>query len=304
MRAPDWIREALAGYRWLWRAQLRWGRAPRWLAPFRFAGRVAEDLLDATIWLLCRGSLQAPSLAAAHPISRSSPMTTPNTVPAFGIVEGSANERLKANFGSWLWSSMIVAAVVHFGAFALWPSVTATDISIDGKELTTIELPPDIPIPPPPQPIAAPAAPVVSTADIPDDVTIPPTTWQENPVEALPPPPDDVRAAGSAVPSFSPFTVAPVFLNPDEVVRAMTREYPTVLRDSGIGGTVRVEFSIDEEGRVLHTRIDESSGYPAFDEAALTVSDVIRFSPALNRDKRVAVRVVFPIVFRVEGGEE
>lgn len=303
MRLPDWIREALAGYRWLWRAQLRWGRTPRWLAPFQFATRVAEDLLHATLSVLCRGPLQAPSLATAHSSSRRSPMTTPTTVLAVGLGDGSANERLKANFGAWLWSSMIVAAVLHFGTFALWPSLTATDWTRDPDVLTTIEIPPDIPIPPPPPQLSAPAAPVAATTDIPEDVTIPPTTWPDNPVTLLPPP-DDIRPAGTDRAAFTPFTVAPEILNPDEVVRAMTREYPAVLRDSGIGGTVSVEFSIDERGRVRETRIAGSSRYQAFDDAALTVADVIRFSPALNRDKRVAVRVVFPIVFRVEGREE
>ena len=79
----------------------------------------------------------------------------------------------------------------------------------------------------------------------------------------------------------------------------MVREYPALLRDAGIGGTVRVYFFIDEEGEVQDTRIDQSSGHDALDAAALTVSGVYRFSPALNRDRRVPVWVSFPITFQV-----
>jgi protein TonB len=113
-----------------------------------------------------------------------------------------------------------------------------------------------------------------------------------------------VQTGRSTGVTFTPFTVAPAILNTDEVVRAMRREYPAVLRDSGIGGTVRVNFFIDEEGRVLETRIQEGSSYAALDQAALAVADVIRFSPALNRDQTVGVWVVFPIVFRVDERED
>ena len=41
------------------------------------------------------------------------------------------------------------------------------------------------------------------------------------------------------------------------------------LRDAGIGGTARVWFLIDETGSVADTRIQESSGHQAIDEAAL-----------------------------------
>ncbi|MFC1575658.1 energy transducer TonB, partial [Gemmatimonadota bacterium] len=77
------------------------------------------------------------------------------------------------------------------------------------------------------------------------------------------------------------------------------REYPPLLRDAGIGGTVDVWFYIDEEGAVLRTQINTSSGHRALDEAAMKVAQVIRFTPALNRDKRVAVWISLPITFQV-----
>ena len=103
----------------------------------------------------------------------------------------------------------------------------------------------------------------------------------------------------TAAPTFTPFTVAPSIRNRAEVVRAMEREYPALLRDAGIGGTVTVYFFIDENGRVVDFQVNESSGHQALDDAAIAVADIYRFTPALNRDKKVPVWVSFPITFQV-----
>ncbi|MEQ9398348.1 MAG: energy transducer TonB [Longimicrobiales bacterium] len=210
-----------------------------------------------------------------------------------------ANDRLKQSFQSWFWGGMIAATVVHFSIFAFWPDLTAEDVSFTAEELEAIELPPEIEIPPPPQQISRPATPVIAEANIDEDITIAPTTFEENPVEDLPPPPEEEQTDLSAAPTFTPFTVAPSILNRNDVIRAMEREYPPLLRDAGIGGTVRVYFFIDEGGSVQDYRIDQSSGHQALDEAALNVAEVYRFSPALNRDKKVPVWVSFPITFQV-----
>jgi len=226
-------------------------------------------------------------------------MSAAEAVPALEILEETANERLKRMFGSWFWGSMIAATMVHFGAFAFWPELTTEDMSFTSEELEAIELPPEIEIPPPPQQISRPATPVIAAADIDEDITIAPTTFDDNPVDDLPPPPSDVASDISAAPTFTPYTVAPRILNVDEVQRAMVREYPALLRDAGIGGTVRVWFFIDEEGRVGDRRIEQSSGHQALDDVALAVAEVYRFSAAMNRDARVPVWVVFPITFQV-----
>ena len=210
-----------------------------------------------------------------------------------------ANDRLKRSFSSWFWGSMILATAFHFSAFALWPELTAADFSFESDELEAIELPPEIEIPPPPQQIARPATPVMASADIDEDITIAPTTFEDNPVEDLPPPPEEQAVDLSAAPTFTPFTVAPDIQNRAEVIRAMEREYPPLLRDAGIGGTVQVFFFIDEEGIVQQFQVNETSGHQALDDAALAVAGVYRFSAALNRDKRVPVWVSFGITFQV-----
>ncbi len=116
----------------------------------------------------------------------------------------------------------------------------------------------------------------------------------------------DVRVDGfdgevdlSAAPMFTPMTVRPEIRNRSEVQAALMREYPPILRDAGIGGTVVVWFFITEDGVVQDKRVSRSSGQVQFDEAALEVADVFRFSPALNRDRRVQVWIEVPITFQV-----
>jgi TonB family protein len=121
-----------------------------------------------------------------------------------------------------------------------------------------------------------------------------PVTFREKPPEP--------QAAASPIdpngdPTFTPFTVAPSIVNRDEVIAAMVREYPPELRAAKVGGTVRVYFFIDAEGKVGRTLIDRSSGQPEIDDAALRVAGEYRFTPALNRDEKVPVWVSFPITF-------
>ena len=229
-------------------------------------------------------------------------MTAARAVPA-AAQPVSANDRLKSRFSSVFWSSVMVATLIHFGAFMYWPELTTQDMSFTSEELTSIELPPEIEIPPPPAQIVRPATPVMASADIDQDITIAPTTFETNPVEDLPPPPAPIQQVVDDVsegPRFTPFTVAPTILNRVEVQRAMVDNYPPLLRSAGIGGTVRVFFFINENGTVEDYRIQESSGHQQLDDAALAVAGLYRFSPALNRDKKVPVWVLFPIEFRVQ----
>jgi periplasmic protein TonB len=223
---------------------------------------------------------------------------TETAIPATVVAE-TANDRFKRSWVDWFWASMIAATILHFSVFALWPDLTAEDVSFTASDLESIELPPEIEIPPPPQKISRPATPVVSTAEIDEDITIAPTTFEDNPVEDLPPPPEEQGSDISAAPVFTPMTVRPEIKNVPEVIRAMEREYPPILRDAGIGGRVVVWFFIDEEGRVQDFRISTSSGHSALDDAAIKVASVYRFTPALNRDQKVKVWVQFPITFEV-----
>jgi TonB family protein len=95
-------------------------------------------------------------------------------------------------------------------------------------------------------------------------------------------------------------TVSPEILNRPEIIRALTRLYPSILRDAGIGGTVEVWFFISTEGRVLDSRVSIPSAHTQLNEAALEVANVFEFSPALNRETIVEVWIRLPITFEVQ----
>jgi protein TonB len=172
----------------------------------------------------------------------------------------------------------------------------------------------EAPPPPPPPPVDAPppAADVSLEFTVPDVIPaeIPPPgavaiTAENIYQDMLAAAQDTTDNSGDAVvaigetPSFTPFTVAPVMQNRDEVARALEREYPALLRDAGVGGRTIVWVRLDDQGEVQDVQVNTTSGQPSLDEAALRVARVMEFSPAMNRDKQVPVWVSIPIQFQV-----
>lgn len=208
----------------------------------------------------------------------------------------SANDRLKERFGDLVASSLIAATVVHFLVFQMWPEMTVSDWSTPAaRDLAVVELP-TIPLPAPPDPLPRPVRPVISeSADV--TATIEVVDFDRAGELQAPAPPPNIDSATDAR-GFVVLEVMPRLINPDEFQRALLRAYPQSLRDAGIGGTVSLDIHVDEEGRALEGRVRVGSGYVRLDEAALGLIDVMRFAPAVNRDRRVAVWVTVPIEFR------
>src|SRR5262245_48487564 len=77
-------------------------------------------------------------------------------------------------------------------------------------------------------------------------------------------------------------------------------EYPPVLYQLRISGTVLLRLFADETGHLVgdSTRIQESSGYPALDSAALAAVPKLHFAPALHNGVAVATLFTQPVHFR------
>lgn len=218
---------------------------------------------------------------------------------ATDLLSDTANDRFKRRFSAWFWGGLMFATVVHFGLIRFFPELTAADISFSVTEFEAIDLPPEVEIPPPPELIRRPALPVVATTDLEEDITIAPTTFAENPIANLPPPPSD-QASIADRPTITPFTVAPEVKDPAKAARIVESKYPRVLRDAGIGGTVEVWAFIDAVGVVKRAQVKQSSGYRSLDEAAVAAVREFEFRPALLLDQHVPVWVVLPLTFRLE----
>ena len=93
-------------------------------------------------------------------------------------------------------------------------------------------------------------------------------------------------------PPFVPYDVEPKLLNSGKV----KFEYPKSIIMLGVEGTVYLELWIDKEGVVRNVKLTKSL-YPVLDKIAVENARNLRFSPAMQRDKPVAVRYSFPVKF-------
>jgi len=97
------------------------------------------------------------------------------------------------------------------------------------------------------------------------------------------------------IPPFVYYDSPPKAINLDEV----EFEYPKSIRILGIEGTVNLELWIDEKGNVRKV-IQIDSLHPALDKIAVENVWKVKFAPAMQGDKPVAVRATFPVRFKIE----
>ena len=76
--------------------------------------------------------------------------------------------------------------------------------------------------------------------------------------------------------------------------------YPPALFQQRISGTVLLRLFVDQTGRLVpeSTKVQESSGYPALDSAAISGAPRLHFAPALRNGVPVATLFTQPVHFR------
>lgn len=97
-------------------------------------------------------------------------------------------------------------------------------------------------------------------------------------------------------PKFVAYEVAPKPLN-EKIMQQGT--YPEVARRLGIEGKLYLELWIDTKGTVRNVIITKPL-YPAIDKIAKERAYQLKFSPAMQNDKPVAVRLAYPVIFKLE----
>ncbi len=80
--------------------------------------------------------------------------------------------------------------------------------------------------------------------------------------------------------------------------------YPAALAAQRVGGSVILRMFVDSTGRVMaeSTAVQESSGYPALDSAALASASRLHYAPALRNGSPVAAAFLQPVNFRPPPG--
>ena len=94
--------------------------------------------------------------------------------------------------------------------------------------------------------------------------------------------------------------VRPSLRNSSEVQRALQRDYPPLLRDSGVTGETVLQFVIDEDGRVEPGSVEVvSTTNDEFAAAARRVVSTMRFSPGRVGDRKVRVITTMPVRWEI-----
>ena len=212
--------------------------------------------------------------------------------PASGsIIHRSANFLFKQKYGKYFGMMLLISLICHL-AFILGMPAINPEISVQQEtSMEAVDLPPEVVIPPPPQPLAKPSIPQMAEEEIDEDITIEETT---------PPPPDLIPE----MPVVQEEEKAEEFLLVSEVrpkfkTSPPQPKMPAYIARARVDVTTVIEFFVTKTGDVdPQTKIVTSSGYPELDEIAVDWAKKIKFFPALNRGEPVAVRVRIPIKWK------
>ena len=115
-----------------------------------------------------------------------------------------------------------------------------------------------------------------------------------------------VVAAGCGQRDVTPRVPAPPSQGPrpDEMPQLLNNvlpfRYPPALYARKVQGNVTLRLFIDRDGHVQSdsTQLDETSGYPLLDSAALAGAGDLRFVPSKLHGEAMAMSILFPIRFR------
>jgi protein TonB len=207
-----------------------------------------------------------------------------------------------------------VAAVLHTALLLLVPSMPAPAIFM------TPHAPPPAPHPPDNPPFVPPADdddPVVSPTqcqrgsqrpEIPDPpidpmnhtefrVDVQPVIFRPSPL-APPGPPGPPDGVINGIAAEHAFVSAIDLDRTPRPTAQIPPDYPSALRQAGIGGEVLVEFSVDATGRVLSARVLKSTRRE-FEEPTLRAVQRWHFEPGKRNGRAVPFRMVVPVDFSV-----
>ncbi len=187
---------------------------------------------------------------------------------------------------------LTLSAGLHLAAYPVLGPLSIPGLPHDVAprwSIATIELPPLVRIPEPPELVARPELPLPPSVTFSDEPRIQASVAAPGEMVDVGPPPD-VTLAGADV-GFVRYDVPPLLGNRGQFGRMVWYFYPLELQRAGVEGAVELAIFIDKEGQVSNVRVEGSSGWPRMDEAALQLAHRMEFLPALMRDQLVGVWV-------------
>lgn len=95
--------------------------------------------------------------------------------------------------------------------------------------------------------------------------------------------------------------VQPKLNNLRDVQRALTRNYPRMLQDAGIGGQTIMQFVITETGQVDPSSVEVvQASHEQFRDASTRVVETFRFDPGRYQGQPVRVLIRMPITWQTK----
>jgi protein TonB len=91
--------------------------------------------------------------------------------------------------------------------------------------------------------------------------------------------------------------VNPRLVNAGDVARAIQSNFPSLLRDAGVGGTVVLRAIVEKDGRTSSVEVIRSEHNQMFSAPAAAVVRRMRFQPGTVDGAPVRARVEIPITF-------
>lgn len=99
--------------------------------------------------------------------------------------------------------------------------------------------------------------------------------------------------------TFDNLSIPPVDAIKPQLVGRLDVSYPERMRKAEAEGLVIVGAALDTFGRVFDTRLLKSSGFDELDKAAVEAVSKARFTPAIQHDKALAVKISVPVHFNL-----
>ena len=203
----------------------------------------------------------------------------------------------RADLLRWLVSGAIILAAHGAIAASVLRQAPAEDESVYGAaSIVMIELQPVVPEPP----IEQPEEKVEEKIEPPTDVAMLPEPKQvPKPVEEEPPPPPPPTVAPTeGRQDASGANPLPAWQKEINKILENNKRYPSQVRTQRKRMVTRVAFNMDRQGKVTSARIAASSGFSAFDQAALELIERAQpYPPPPAVLPGAEVLVVVPIWF-------
>lgn len=214
--------------------------------------------------------------------------------PTDGYIFG-APARSGLPYGRRLRISLICSLICCILLFRISPKILPDPQAHRPPDMTIrmVEIPSTDYEPPGPPPVR-PAVPVAwGREDLPADITLRPSEFQEF-TQVLPPPPPEPSLE---TPAHSPVQKP----HPEggyEVLR-QNIEYPPVAREAGMEGTVVIRAYIDETGQVTQTAAVGDDAWTGFTRAAISGIQRTRFQPARQFDETIGYWDSITVRFKI-----